>query len=139
MSWESQYALTRLAITALARRRPAMRDSYSASLLDAAESKLNDCRISSPVGDWSYTPAPEPLFVDEPSTCNIQFRLGSTRSCSSSGDSSIRKSARTCDLVAVRFLHYRPKGMIGEYLDSVRLEIRSEFSYRSDDGEGHLF
>ena len=90
-------------MTAFANRKHAIRDSYSASLLEEAKSKLNDCLINSPFGDCSWTPAPDPLFVDEPSTCRIQFWLERIRSCSSSGASSIRKLARICDLAAVWF------------------------------------
>ncbi|WZZ58746.1 hypothetical protein YC2023_058853 [Brassica napus] len=61
--------------------------------------------MSSPVGDCSCTPAPDPLLVDEPSTWRIQFKLGRMRSCSSSGVNSIKKSTRTCDFAAVRFLY----------------------------------
>ena len=38
----------------------------------------------------------------------------------------------------VGVLHHRPKGLVGEHLDGMRLEVRPEFSRRGDDGESHI-
>ncbi|CAA7025870.1 unnamed protein product [Microthlaspi erraticum] len=86
----------------LRQAHPAMRASYSASLLDAGNARRNDCSRISPVGDSNRMPIPEPFLEDEPSTCSVQLSLTLGSAPIMSGGSSIRKSARTWDFSHVR-------------------------------------
>ena len=98
---ESLKALISRAPTLRASRRPAIRDSYLASLFDALNPRQNDCSIISPVGDSSCIPIPDPCLDEAPSTCNFhawEFNFA----LSSFGTSSITKSANTCAFELVR-------------------------------------
>ena len=83
---------------------PAMRASYSDSLFDALNPSRNDCSMTSPVGEVSCIPTPDPCRLEEPSTWRSHILLELVSSRSANG-SSITKSARTCafKLVLVRY------------------------------------
>ncbi|WZZ70287.1 hypothetical protein YC2023_081657 [Brassica napus] len=101
---ESLKALISPAPTLRASRRPAIKDSYSASLFDAPNPRRNDCSIISSVGDSSCIPIPDPCLDEAPSTCNFhvwEFDLVPF----SFGTSSITKSASTCAFELVRGLY----------------------------------
>lgn len=78
-----------------ASRKPAIRDSYSASLFEVLNPRRNDCLIISPVGDSSCILMPDPCFDEAPSTCNFHFSVLDLASASL-GTSSMTKSASTC-------------------------------------------
>ena len=60
-----------------ANRSPAMSASYSASLLNAWNSSLNDCSKISLVGDVRRIPMSDPCLDDDPSTWRTHVQFGS--------------------------------------------------------------
>ncbi|KAL5747093.1 hypothetical protein ACOSQ2_024390 [Xanthoceras sorbifolium] len=90
---------------------PAMRASYSASLLVVLNPHLMDLSMTCSVGEVSTIPSPLPLALLDPSTAKLHSSLGvshdivqssSSARCRIPGVKSAMKSASTCDLIAVR-------------------------------------
>lgn len=109
---ESQNMWTQSILSPRAGFIPAIRVSYSPSLLDARKPKQKDCLSISPVGDVSLIPTPEPLFDDEPSTWSCKgetWFLVLLRSF----EISIKKSADTWD-----FAHERSRYSMLYWLNS---------------------
>ena len=81
----------------------AMRASYSDSLFDALNPCKNNCSMTSPVGEVSCIPTPDPCRFEEPSTWRSHFLLVLVPSRSASGGL-ITKLVTTCafKLVLVR-------------------------------------
>ena len=100
---ESLKALISRAPTLCTSHKPAIRDSYSASLFDALNRRQNDCSIISPVGDLSCISIPDPCLDEAPSTCN--FHVWVFDLASSLGTSSMTKSASTYAFELVRGLY----------------------------------
>ncbi|KAL5842640.1 hypothetical protein ACOSQ3_013243 [Xanthoceras sorbifolium] len=90
---------------------PAMRASYSASLLVVLNPHRMDYAITCPSGEVSIIPSPLPLALLDPSTAKVQssfdvshdkVQSSSFACCRIPGVKSAMKSANACDLIAVR-------------------------------------
>ena len=93
-----------------ARVSPAIRASYSLTLLVALKLHLTALEAVFTVGEVSTIPTPAPLTLLDPSTCRIhslsslvspQRRTSCSKTGSISGENSATKSARTCEFIAV--------------------------------------
>ena len=80
--------------TARASSTPAIKASYSDSLLEASKSKRTACSIFSPIGEVNCRPIPDPDCLEAPSMQRVHrpSLLGRVLGCGSSA----RKSAKTC-------------------------------------------
>ena len=83
-----------------ANHSPAISASYSASLLDAWNSSLNDYSRISPVGDVRWIPMPDPFLDEDPLTWRTHVEFGSLLVTVPVG-SSTKKSASTWDFALV--------------------------------------
>ena len=92
---------------------PAISASYSGSLFVALKSYRIKYIIWPPYGDLRTTPKPDPLILNNPSTCMVQglssrltiVHASDGISGSSSGLESATKFAKTCDLIVVLGLY----------------------------------
>ena len=100
---ESLKALISRAPTLRASRKPAIRDSYSASLFDALNLRRNDYSFISPVGDSSCIPIPDPCLGEALSMWN--FHVWVFDLVSSFKTSPMTKSTSTCAFELVRGLY----------------------------------
>ncbi|KAM1300126.1 hypothetical protein PS1_011501 [Malus domestica] len=70
-NWESLKISIRLTPRCLAKRKPARKASYSASLFDALNLKRRAYSIAILSGVVRTSPAPQPWWLDEPSTYRL--------------------------------------------------------------------
>ena len=95
-----------LAPTTRASSTPAIKASYSDSLLEASKPKRTACSILSPTGEVNYRPMPAPDCLEAPSTQRVHqpSLFGGVLGYGSS----TRKSVKTCPFLESLVLYYIP-------------------------------
>jgi len=74
---------------------PELRASYSDLLFDALNPSRNDCSMTSPVGEVSCIPNPDPCGLEEPLTWRSYFLLELVPSRSGNGTSLVGEEPLT--------------------------------------------